>query len=1151
MLKKIVRLWGKIRWHIIGSFSQNIYPTGDFQGSLDFPRPREPNAHNSLIVQGWIFNRKQHIQHLVLVCDYPSSREEIAITYGSERPDVAAAYIDIPDSGSSGFGGNIVLPKDFTGTVRLRLWATLASGDRICCFARTVQVLPPYQFQLEQQHSSTEASAPIHPWQKLDLYQRWRETNRLTPVLQARMQLASDRLQATGVTISVIVPVYNCPEPLLREMIASVLAQIYPKWELCLADDASPAPHVKAVLNEAIASDGRIKAVFRSENGHIAATTNTALDLATGDYVAFLDHDDLLSPDALLHVAECIAQHPEVDWIYTDEDKVDEAGQHYDPKFKGMWNAEMAITYNYTHHLRVIRRSIIDDLGGLRPGFEGAQDLDLILRVAEYTSADRIRHIPKICYHWRSHAESTASGGRQKHYVFDSAYRAIAEAVQRRGLAAEIYLTDIGHKYDLCLHQLRWDPNLLSRYSVTIVIPTKDKVSLLKKCIDSLKRTVNPTFVKLIIIDDNSQELETQEYLQQLEQAQGLQCRVIRPDPPLSNFNYARLINLGTAQVDTPYVLHLNNDIEALAPGWIEDMVGWLSVPGVGVVGAKLLYPDQQTIQHAGVIIGAHDGLADHQFNHLHKDELGCLFLPHVARDVSAVTGACLMTSAALYQELGGFDETNFAVEYNDTDFCLRAIAAGYRVTFTPSATLIHHTSASRSGLPYNPTEHLRFVEKYRGTHDPFFNQNLNIDSMTMAINPYYFCHLDRAQDLQLNILLITHNLNLEGAPLVAYYYAHHFTTVANYQVTVLSPQDGVLRQKYEHLGIPIHLIRDPLPHMGETRADYQKRLQDFGEKMNLTEYDIVVCNTLVTCWGIELAHLFNRPTIWHLHESNNIEKSLSKFFGASPKEVMRPLLEDCFTYTNRVVFQAEATRKIFEEANIRDSFRTIPGGIDLEGIASFRKEHSKVALRAKYDIGQDETVITIIGTTCERKGQHIFLEAIHQLEAQYSNNFDNQLCYLIVGAREEQSAYLNLLENKIQTYNLKNVRLIEETPDVNDFFALSDIFVCASFVESFPRVLLLAMAFKLKIVSTNVYGIPEMLGYGDAGLLVNPGDPEALAQALQTYLQNPQLADRFASNGYARVHRSFDNQVLLQKHTQLLQEVYLTVSEEDFNPDQ
>lgn len=1151
------------------------------------PRGQEVNTNGILVIHGWLFNRKQPIEHLTLVYNYLSTKEEVDISYGLDRPDVAH---HIPGAGSCGFVWNIGLSPKFVGKINLSLWVTLETGDRICCFARTVHLRRPthsrdgflepnlYRFlkivttrgftalkegrlpsspaiwirylqryYRQLQTPALATSHVIHPWQQLDLYQRWRATNRLTSTLQTLMKAASDRLQTTGVTISVVVPVYNCPEPLLREMIASVKGQIYPKWELCLADDASTASHVKAILTEAMASDSRIKCIFRNENGHIVATTNSALDLATGDYVAFLDHDDLLSPDALLQVAECIAQHPEVDWIYTDEDKVDERGRHYDSQFKGAWNPDMAITHNFTHHLRVIRRSVVEAVGRLRPGFEGAQDLDLILRVAEYTTSDRIRHIAKVCYHWRSHPKSTASHGTQKQYVFDSAYRAITEAVQRRGLAAEVYLTKLGQQYGLCLHQLRWSPDLLAQHGVTIVIPTKDKVSLLKECIASLEKTVNPQFVRLIIVDDNSQEPQTHKYLQQLEEQRVLRCRVVRPNPPLPTFNYSKLVNLGTAQVDTPYVLHLNNDIEAITPGWLEEMVGWLSVPGVAVVGAKLLYPNQR-IQHAGVVVGPHHGLADHQFDQLHKDELGYLFLPHAARDVSAVTGACLLTHTALYQELGGFDETDFSVEYNDTNYCLRAIAAGYRAVFTPASTLIHHTSASRSNLAYNPTEHLNFVKNYRGQHDLFFNENLDIDSMTMAIDPYHFCHLDRAHDLKLKVLVISHNLNLEGATLIVYNYARYFATAGGYDLTVVSSQEGILREKYEQLGIPVQLIDPPLAQPKETIEQYRDRLRELGNRVKLSDYDLVVCNTIVTCWGVEMARLSNRPSLWHLHESTSIDRALFQFFSASSEVIMRSLLQESLVHANRVIFQANATRQIFNEFDTQDNFRTIPGGIDLESIAQFRRAFRKEDLRSKYDIGHDQTVIAIVGTTSERKGQHIFIEAIQRLEELYPYDSGTDFCYLIVGARESTDVdrtYLALLKDKIKKYKLKNIRVIKETPNVYEFFALSDIYVCASFEESFPRVLLEAMAFELKIVSTDVFGTSEILGNDDAGLLVEPGNPDAIANAILTYLKQPQLAERLTKNGYARVHRLFDNQVLLKQHLQLLQEAYLTYEQE------
>lgn len=1161
-----------------------VIPSGELLGCLDAPTINEINLNGTLAVVGWLCSRNKSIQSLLLSID---DAEEELIIYGLPRPDVAQAFPDVPNSGLSGFRWNVFLNKEFSGSLVIKIWAVLETGEKICCFSRRVSLEPAPVIEVKPinaytfiygaikkaiaafQHGRLSPSPVqwvrklrryykqlktnpniaienynvIHPWQQQDPYQRWVEINQITPKLAAVMAEDAAKIKDVGPKISVIVPLYNTPEQFLEEMIRSLISQIYPNWELCLADDASTAPHVKEILQKAAASDSRIKVVFRNENGHISAATNSALELSTGEYVALLDHDDLLSADALLQVAECIVKNPDVDWIYTDEDKIDETGRHYDPQMKGDWSPEMMLTHNYTQHFTVFRKSLVEKVGGMRQGFEGAQDLDLYLRVAEQTTGEKIKHIPKVCYHWRCHSESTASHGTQKRYVFESAEKGIREALQRRGIKAEPFLPAIAQKHGLCLYQLKWDKSHLAENPVTIIIPTRDRVELLERCISTLEKTVDKRYVKVIVVDDGSVEPKTHAYFQKLQQNQVLECRVVSSGRTENQpFNYSRLMNIGAKYVQTPLMLHLNNDIEAIAPGWLEDMVGWMSIPGVGVVGGKLLYPDQ-TIQHAGVIIGPHEGLADHQFHQLPKEEVGYICLPHAARNVCAVTGACLLTSTALYRELNGFDEENFSVQYNDVDYCLRVRELGQRIVYTPQATLIHVTSASR-GKEYNYREHYNFIKRYEKFPDPYVNESIDLESMWMAINPYHYGHSARIEKLK--VLVVSHNLNLEGAPLIVYTYARHFATAGGYQVQVISTEDGVLRDAYEELNIPVKIVNKQLPLPEEKIEHFRSRLKKMGESIDINSFDLVVCNTLVCFWGIELARLFNIPSIWHIHESTPLDKSIKNFFGEACEESMPKLLRDCFLNASRVVFQAETTRCIFQPLNARDNFRKIYGAIPVEQINDFRKTHSKSSLRAKYGIGENDIVLTVVGTICERKGQHIFLEAIKELEAKYSPETLPNFSYLIVGGNVV--SYLRYIEQQIKKLELKNVKFYHETKEVYDFFALSDIFVCSSFEESFPRVILEAMAFELKIVSTNVFGIAEMIDDGVEGYLVEAGNPKALAKAIYKCLSEPKVAARLASNAYVKVNRKFDLPAQLNRHLLLSKETVLSSSKTQEN---
>jgi len=986
------------------------------------------------------------------------------------------------------------------------------------------------------QYSSIEYSSIIHSWQKQDPYQRWIRLNTLTPKLIVQMKKDAQKLKSTGAKISVIVPVYNPSEQFLREMIDSVRNQIYSNWELCIADDASTKPYVKEILQKVIVEDSRIKVIFKDKNGHIVSATNTALSIATGEYIALLDHDDILSQDALLHVAECIYKHPQADWIYTDEDKIDQFGNRFDPQMKGSWNPEMGLTYNFTHHLTVIRKALVGQLGGMRKGFEGAQDLDLFLRVSEKTTPDRIKHIPHVCYHWRTHSKSTASDGTQKKYIFDSASKAIQEAIQRRNLKAKPFLPKIAKQYGLCLYQLKWDNTLLASNSVTIIILIKDRVGDLEKCVSSLVKTVNEDYVKLLIVDYSFKEPSIQEYLENLQQLKILQCRVIKINQDNKQINFSQLLNLAVANVDTPYILHINSKVEAINSGWLEDMLGWISIDEVGVVGAKLLSSNKK-IQHAGITIGFNDNLINYLFKGLHQDEVGYMCLPHAARNVYAVSNYCFLTSTELYRKLGGFDAENFAVQYYDVDYCLRVIQSGKRIVLTPQSTLILQSNELENQNEIS-NEKIIFNYKYKYFTDKLLSSNLNVRPAKITVKPDKFSHINRR--LNLRLLFISHNLNLEGAPLIIYNYARYFAIECGWEVSVISTQEGVLRNEYEKLNISVEIYQDTLPKPAENIQGYRNRLKELGIKSGIEKFDLIICNTLIGFWGIELAQIFKLPTIWHIHESKTIENSIENFFGSSSKKVMEQLLRECLSNADKVIFQADATRKILHQFDIHEHFRTIPGGVDLDKINQYRNSHTKSKLRDKYKINQNHIVISIIGTTSQRKGQHIFIQAIQELRNICPDKFPNITC-LIVGARRKtdlEIKYLNNLKNQINLLSLENILIYDETKDVYDFYCLSDIFVCASFEESFPRVLLEAMAFELNIVSTNVFGIPEIIKNGEEGFLVEPGNPKELAFKIYKYIQKPDLSEFIAKNAYTKVCQKFDNANLLAKHLSIAKEV-------------
>lgn len=495
--------------------------------------------------------------------------------------------------------------------------------------------------------------------------------------------------------VSVVMPVYNTLERDLTAAIESVRAQIYGDWELCICDDASTEPHVAAVLSGFARSDNRIKVVRREKNGHISAASNTALALCTGEYIAFFDHDDVLAPHALLRVVEWFEQHPSVRLVYSDEDKIGLDGQRFDPYFKPDFNLGLLRSHNYMCHFAVYERTLVAELGGIRVGFEGAQDYDLALRAVDVLSASQIGHIPHVLYHWRVTPGSTAGGHQEKSYAFLAGQRALTEHLVRRCLHGEV----IEAPEAPGMYRVRWTlPATVP--TVSIVIPTRNGIDLLKTCLDSLKTTIYGAF-EVIVVDNGSDDPAVLTLMAEREK-QG-EIKVLRDPSP---FNYSALNNRAVREMCSgEFVVLMNNDIEITHPEWLSEMVGVALEPGVGCVGARLWYPDGR-LQHGGVIMVC--GVAGHAHKYLPRGQHGYMGRAVLTQDFLAVTAACLLIRRSVFEQVGGLDES-LKVAFNDVDFCLRVYTAGYRNVWTPFAQMVHHESVTR-GHEDTPEKQQRFA---------------------------------------------------------------------------------------------------------------------------------------------------------------------------------------------------------------------------------------------------------------------------------------------------------------------------------------------------------------------------------------------------------------------------------------------------------
>lgn len=570
---------------------------------------------------------------------------------------------------------------------------------------------------LDQQHRKPRRKSS-------DVYERWvAEFDTLTATTDAALR---SRLRAmrSRPRISIVLPVYNPDLKFLRAAVDSIRQQIYERWELCMADDASTDPEVRPLLEEMARADARIKLTFRESNGHISACSNSALELATGEWCALLDQDDTFAENALALVALEIERHPESGLIYSDEDKIDEDGRRSNPFFKPDWNPELFLGQNYINHLGVYRRSLLREIGGFREGFEGSQDYDLALRCVEKLRPQQVRHIPRVLYHWRMITGSLAAVPDAKPYAKEAARRALAEHGARTGRPAVVVPCPENTESHRVIHALPKPAPLAS-----IVIPTRDRVELLERCVESIRaRTDYPSF-EIIVVDNGSEEERTLAFFRQAEREKTI--RVLSDAGP---FNYSRLNNRAAAEARGDLLVFLNNDTEIDEPGWLTEMISHALQPEAGAVGARLWYPDG-TLQHGGVVLGL-GGVAGHAFPHIPRGHPGYFNRAMLQQHCSAVTGACMVVRKTVFEELGGFDEVNLGVTFNDIDFCLRLAERGYRVVWTPYANLIHHESASR-GHQRTPEEQAQFLREAaymqkvwaaRLLRDPYYNPNLSLN---------------------------------------------------------------------------------------------------------------------------------------------------------------------------------------------------------------------------------------------------------------------------------------------------------------------------------------------------------------------------------------------------------------------------------------
>jgi GT2 family glycosyltransferase len=924
----------------------------------------------------------------------------------------------------------------------------------------------------------------------LDPYAAWIAANAFTEA--AREDLERALAEADGKPrISVITPVYNTDPLLLEDMVRSVTGQVYGDWELCIVDDASPSAETRTALARLADTDPRIKLITMPANTGISGATNAAVAMATGDVIAFLDHDDLLTPDCLGEIALYYARHPEADLVYSDDDKISEAGVRYAPQFKPDWSPTLLLSFMYMSHVLTVRRELYEDLGGFRSEFDGSQDYDFALRAGE--KARHVGHIPRILYHWRASAGSTAHSGDAKPEAFQAGLNAVKAAMERRGIDAEVIHPDWALATKVGMYGLRF-PDDGPR--VTVIIPTYNKSRLLADCLQSLTATSYRNY-DVMVVDNGSDEPESLAYLKTV--AAMPRHSVVRIERQASGFSFAGLMNEAARHARGEFLLFLNNDTKVIAPGWISQMVGYARMDGVGAVGARLYFGDG-TIQHAGIVNGYNEGLVGHAFRAAAPHDWGYMGFIKTAREYSAVTAACMLTSRKVFQEVGGFDETNFAVAYNDVDYGYRLVQKGLTNVYCADAELFHLEGKSR-GRRDNLREIIALRQMYGDWQDAWYNPNLSLESERFEVGTR---RLPRRAAGPVKVVAVSHNLRHEGAPNTLFDLLAGLKRDGFIEAVVLSPGDGPLRQDYEAAGIEVRIFEQPVP--GADIAGYDRLCGQIAEIYKAADAQVIIANTLTMYFAIDAAHRAGLAAIWCQHESEPWET----YFDNLKPEV-RAHAYAAFGQAYRVTYVADATRRRWEPVQTRSNAQTIRHGVPPERLAEEVGRWSRDEARVHLDIDDSDLVVILMGTVCRRKGQMDLLVALSGMSPYDAG----RLKVFIVGATGEAD-YAEMISTAIGGLSPSwagRVHLTGAVPDMTPYYAAADIFVGTSRIESAPRVIVEAMAFSLPVITTPVFGIPEIVRKDINAVFYEAGDAAALRDTILKLVSEPQERHRLASN--------------------------------------
>ena len=890
--------------------------------------------------------------------------------------------------------------------------------------------------------------------------------------------------------ISVVMAVYNPPVNVLREAVQSVRDQTYDNWELCIAN-AGDNSACKAALDEFAQRDARIHVVHLSNNGGISENSNVALGFAKGEFVALMDHDDTLAPFALYVVVEAVNEQPDLDILYSDEDKLTVQGKRTQPFMKPDWSPELLHSFMYVGHLTVYRAALINELGGFRKEFDGSQDYDLIHRAAEHTN--NVKHIQQVLYHWRMIPTSAAAGAKSD--ARNTNIAALGSAMVRRGHQGEAIVYPYSNRYKFAFADTP---------TVSIVIPTDDLHNI-STCLDRLDQITHYPAAEVIVVTNSAvaDAIERQKH--------AIAVRCVRYD---GLFNFSLKCNLGARAAQGQYLVFLNDDVEPLSEDWIETLLEYARQPEIGGASPKLLYPDN-TIQYAGLVTGVRDlvGTAFHKWDRYASTYSNMAIS---TRNVSTLCGACMMVQADAFWRVGGWDDVNTPIANSDFDISFKLRDLGLRLVYTPFAEMRHigHQSIGKTdnskewaGLPPYDTSHLYMLNRWGQymSRDPYFPENMR--AMVYHEDSRYAVYAPPQQSVRdwsslPRILLVSHDLTLSGAPIILFEIARYLKS-AGYYVTVMAPEEGKLLAQYQAEQIPVlidpHILDDPS-----------------GSKHLFGPFDIIVPNTVLGWRCVRQAHAIGKPCVWLVHESE---------FGLEHIQREPRGARESFGLADTVIFPAEMTIRIYEEFE-----RATPHLAIHYGIGDVTKLQTPPP---PFERAPGKLNLVHVGSVEPRKGQEVVIKSLKQLPSELAGHV-----HVYFVGRNHDPEYTQRVKKLAE--HMPNVHFVGEAPraQVLSYMKHADVFVCTSREETGPIVVFEAMALGKAVISTKVGAASEVITSGANGYLIDVDDFAALTRAIVSLIQQPEQVA--ALGGAARA--TYEQSLTLDRYGSELLKVFASI---------